>query len=302
MAYPSSGPVTLKVNLADSALVESLKNGKVRSDIVQLDFCGPKTANQGFKPMVRDGKFDCGELAIATFLQAREYGKPLVLTPAVVVGRYQHRTLVYNSQKYESLGPKDLEGRRVAVRAYSQTTGVWIRGHLQHEYGVDLDRLTWLCWDDPHLAEYIDPPNVVRASAGGKSLNETLLAGEVDAAIPAGDILSNPIIKPVIPDPPGEARKWREKYGGAVPINHMFVVRSDLSRDRPDVVRELYRMLLESKRAAPPSKDGVDLTPFGLEANRRSLELAIQYSLEQKLITQPFKVDDLFDATTRALG
>lgn len=300
MSYPNSGPVTLKVNLADSPLVESLKSGKVRSELISLDFCGPKTANQGFKPMLREGKFDCGELAIVTFLQALEYGKPLVLTPAVMVGRFQHRSLVYNSEKSGLLGPKDLEGRRIAVRAYSQTTGVWIRAFLQHEYGVDLDRLTWLCWDEPHPAEYVDPPNVIRMAQGGKSLNETLLDGEVDAAIPAGDILTNPIIKPIVPDPQKDAMAWRAKYG-TVPINHMFVVRSELSRQRPDVVRELYRMLLESKRQAPASKDGVDLTPFGVESNRRSLELAIQYAREQKLITRPFKVEDLFDATTRAV-
>lgn len=302
MIYPSSGPITLKVNLADSPLVASLKSGKIQSDLVKLDFCGPKTANQGFKPMVREGEFDCGELAIVTFLQALEYGKPLVLTPAVVVGRFQHRALVYNSEKREKLGPKDLEGRRVAVRAYSQTTGAWVRALLQHEYGVDLERLTWLCWDDPHPAEYVDPPNVIRAPRGGRSLNETLLDGDVDAAVAAGEILSNPIIKPVIADIQNEAKAWNRKYQGAVPINHMFVMRSALSRERPDVVGELYRMLLESKRAAPPSKDGLDQTPFGVEANRRSLELIIQYALEQKLISRTLKVDELFDKTTRALG
>ena len=120
-------------------MTRALKAARVTSDLVTFDFCGPKVANQGFKPMVREGTFDAGELAIGTFLQAKVYGKPLVLLPAVVMGRSQHHTIVYNHAKGE-LGPKDLEGRRVGVRSYTQTTGIWVRGILQHEYGVDLEQ------------------------------------------------------------------------------------------------------------------------------------------------------------------
>ena len=90
MSYPKSGPVTLKTNLADYAMTKALKSGAVTSDIVRFDFCGPKVANQGFKPMVRERAFDAGELAIGTFLQAKVYGKPVTLLPAVVMGRFQH--------------------------------------------------------------------------------------------------------------------------------------------------------------------------------------------------------------------
>src|ERR1043165_2689543 len=89
-AYPKSGPVTLKTNLADYAMTKALKSGAVTSDLVKFDFCGPKVANQGFKAMVRERKFDAGELAIGTFLEARTYGKPVTLLPAVVMGRFQH--------------------------------------------------------------------------------------------------------------------------------------------------------------------------------------------------------------------
>jgi 4,5-dihydroxyphthalate decarboxylase len=302
MTYPASGPVRLAVNLSDYPLAKALKSGHVRSDLVEFDFCGPTPANKGFKPMVRDGVFDAGELAIVTHLQAVQYGKPLVLLPATVLGHVQHPFLVYNSERRPTFGPKDLEGARVAVRAYSQTTAVWIRGILQHEYGVDLDKLVWVCWDDAHPAEYTDPPNVERAPPGAKTLDQMFLDGDVDAAIPAADLLAHPAAKPVIPDPVAAGRRWTEKYGGATPINHMFVVRKELSERRPDVVREVYRMLSESKAAAAPPKDGVDRTKFGLAANRRALELAIQYSVEQKLIDRRIGVDALFDATTRALG
>ena len=301
MAYPASGPLSLDTNLADYPLAQALKAGRVRSELVTLNFCGPKPANQGFKPMVRDGTFDAGELAIVTYLQALQYGKPLVLLPVVVLGHLQHPFLVYNSDKRKTISPKDLEGGRVASRAYSQTTGVWIRGVLQHEYGVNLDKIVWICWDDAHPAEFVDPPNVRRVPANGKSLNQMLLDGDVDAAIPSGDVLSNPLMRPVIQDPLKAAERWTEQYGGATPINHMFVVRKELSQRRPDVVREIYRMLLESKKAAPAPKDGLDRTRFGVEPNRRALELVIQYAFEQKLIEREFGVDDLFDDLTRSL-
>ncbi len=185
--FPATGKVRLRTNLADYPVVRALKAGEVHSDLVEFDFCGPRIANQGFKPMVREGAFDAGELAIGTFLQAKVYGKPLVLLPAVVLARFQHHTIVYNAAKGE-LKPKDLEGRRIAVRSYTQTTGIWVRGILAHEHGVDLSRLGWVCPDDAHLAEYRDPSIVERAGPGAKPVDRMLLDGDVDAAIPAGDL------------------------------------------------------------------------------------------------------------------
>ena len=139
MSYPKSGPVTLRTNLADYAMTKALKSGAVTSDIVRFDFCGPKVANQGFKPMVRERAFDAGELAIGTFLQAKVYGKPVTLLPAVVMGRFQHQTALRSTQR-AAIGPGDVQGKRVGIRSYTQTTGIWVRGILQHEYGVDLTR------------------------------------------------------------------------------------------------------------------------------------------------------------------
>jgi 4,5-dihydroxyphthalate decarboxylase len=300
MKYPANGPLKLDINLADSELVRALKGGEVKSDLVTLDYTGPKVANQGFKPMVREGKFDGGELAIVTFLQALEYGKPLVLMPATMVGRFQHYLLVYNSDKRPAMSPKDLEGKRVGVRAWTQTTAMWLRAHLQHDYGVDISKITWVCWDDAHPAEYKDPDFVVRVPAGSKSVDQMLLDGDVDAAIPGYDVIKEPQIKPIVPDVAGAGRAFWDKYH-AVTVNHIFTIQRDLSRERPDAVRELYRMLWASKNSAPAPKDGIDPLPFGMSALRKPLELAIQYALEQKLITRKFSVDELFDETTRAL-
>src|SRR6476619_1165775 len=125
--YPSTGPVRLKTNLADSVYTKALKAGVVSSPLAQFEFAGPKTANQGFKPMVRENVFEAGELALVTYLQAKAYGKPYVLLPAPIVSRFQHHTIGF-APKFGQMSPKDIEGKRVGVRTYSQTTGLWVRG------------------------------------------------------------------------------------------------------------------------------------------------------------------------------
>jgi 4,5-dihydroxyphthalate decarboxylase len=292
--FPATCKVRLKTNLADYPVVRALKAGGVSSDLVDFDFCGPTPANQGFKPMIREGAFDAGELAIGSFLQAKVYAKPLVLLPAVVMARFQHHTIVYNSARGE-LKPKDLEGRRIGVRSYTQTTGIWVRGILKHEYGVDLSRLRWVCTDDAHLAEYRDPPIVERPGPGAKKLDQMLLDGDVDALIPATDLTKDhPHVRHLIPNPNVEAKAWVAKYG-TVPVNHYFVVSKALADARPDVVSEIYRMLQESKRLAPPPADGIDFFPYGVEANRQPLDLMVQYAVEQQIIPRAFTVDELFE-------
>src|SRR5258708_34668161 len=129
--YQKSGPVTLRTNLADYAVTKALKAGAIASDLVTFDFCGPKVAFQGFKPMVRERAFDASELAIATFLQAKVYGKPVVLLPAVVMGRFQHNHALRCVAR-GPLPPGEIAGRRCGNRSYTQTTGLWVRGILQH--------------------------------------------------------------------------------------------------------------------------------------------------------------------------
>jgi 4,5-dihydroxyphthalate decarboxylase len=184
------------------------------------------------------------------------------------------------------------------VRTYSQTTGVWVRGILQNEYGVDLDKVTWVTFDDSHLAEYSDPPNCQRAPKG-KKLVDMLLDGEVDAAILGSNMPKDTRLKTLIPDADAAALAWAKKYG-ITPINHMYVVKRSLCQARPDVVREIYRMLVAGR--ATVREPAPNLTPDGVEANRRSLELVIDYALQQKIIPRKFTVDELFDDTTRVLG
>lgn len=294
----ASEKIKLFTLLGDYPMSLGLKQGKVHSDLVEFEFADVKVANTGFKPLVRDYKFDLGELAIVTYLQAKAYNKPYVLMPALVVARAQHHTIAYNSERGE-LRPADLAGKRVGVRAYSVTTGVWVRGILAKQFGVDLDKVQWVTFDDPHVAEYTDPPGIKRAPAG-KTLVQMLLDGELDAAV-VGDTLPDPRLKTLIPDLEGAARDWAEKHGN--PINHMVVIRSELSRARPDVVREVFRLFKQSRDLAVQSGNkNAALLRFGLEANRPALAAIVDIAFDQKLIPRRFSVEELFDDTTRDLA
>lgn len=288
----------LRSLLGTYPLTRALKDGEVRSPQVDLDFADVETPHTAFKRVVRDLEFDVAELAIVTFLMAKAHGKPLVLLPAVVVGRFQHPYIVYNAEQ-RPLAPGDLAGRRVGIRSYSVTTVTWIRGILANDYGVDLNRVRWVTFEDAHVAEFKDPPNVERAPQGTSPLG-MLLSGEVDAAV-VTEPLTDPRLRTLIPDPAAAAKAWQAK-NRAIQINHMVVVKEALSRGNPEAVRETYRLLAESKTVAGLPKPGeLDTTPFGLEANRRNLEVAIDYVHQQRLIPRRFAVDELFDDVTRSL-
>lgn len=171
----------MRTNLADYPCTLALKRGLVSSGLVRLDCCGPKSAHDAFKDMVHGGVYDAGELALVTYLQARAYGKPVVMLPIAVLARVQHHCVGYNRER-GVLSPRDIEGRKVGVRTYAQTTGLWVRGILQHEYGVDLDKVTWMTVGEGHLSEHPDPPNCQRLPAG-RSLAQLMLDGEVAAAV-----------------------------------------------------------------------------------------------------------------------
>jgi 4,5-dihydroxyphthalate decarboxylase len=289
----------LKTMLGNYPNTKALKSGEIRSDLVDFDFVEVKVANQLFKQVVREAAYDLAELAIVTYLQARTYGKPYVLLPAVVVGRGQHHTIAYNAER-GVLKPTDLAGKRVGVRAYTVTTSTWVRGILAQDYGVDLGKVEWVTFEDPHVSEYRDPDFVKRAPPG-KELTQMLLDGEIDAAV-VGDKLPDPRLRHLFPDVEAVAQKWAQSHGG-VPINHMVVLRQDIARSRPDVAKEVFRMVLASKRAVKSPTDGTALDPlrFGVEACRPTLEIIIDYCVRQGLIPKKIAVDELFDDVTRGL-
>jgi 4,5-dihydroxyphthalate decarboxylase len=237
-----------------------------------------------FKRVVRDLEFDVAEMAIITHLIAKAHGKPYRLLPFVVLARFQHPFLVYNAAR-GALAPEDLHGKRVGVRSYSVTTGAWIRHILAEDHRIDLSRIRWVTFEEAHVAEFRDPPNVERVPAG-KDITAMLQAGELDAAI-LGAIPKEENLKPLIRDPEVAGKRWAEKHG-AIQLNHLVVVKNSVSRDMAD---EVYRLLVESKKAAgnPP------MLPHGLEANRRNLEVAIDCAYKQAMIPRRFIVDELFE-------
>ena len=286
----------LRTLLGDYPNTLALKRGELKPTRAVFDFADVKTPHTAFKRAVRDLEFDICELAIVTFLMAKAHGKPLVLLPAVIFGRLPHKYLMYNPEK-GSLSPATLEGKRVAIRSSTVTTVMWLRGILTRDYGVDLAKVRWVAFEHAHVAEYRDPPNVERAPAG-RTIAEMLLSGEVDAGVVAEGAGSDPRLKPLIPEPERAAEAWHKRTG-VLPINHMVAVRSTLSKENPAAVREFYRLLFESRKAAGlPLPGELDTCPMGLEANRRNLEMAIDYVHAQGLIPRKYAVDELFDEVT----
>ena len=270
----------LKTLLGDYPVTKQFKTHTERFDFATFQ---GGVATQ-FKRVVRNLEFDVAEMAIMTYLIAKAHGKPYRLLPFVVLARFQHPFLVYNAAR-GALAPEDLHGKRVGVRSYSVTTGAWIRQILAEDHRVDLARIHWVTFEEAHVAEFRDPPNVQRAPAG-KAIMAMLQAGELDAAI-VGAIPKDENLQPLIPDPEAAGRRWAEKHG-AIQLNHLVVVKSSVSRDMAD---EVYRLLLDSKKAAgnPP------MLPHGLEANRRNLEVAVDCAYRQALIPRRFAVDELFE-------
>ena len=281
----------LRTLLGDHPGTSALKDGSLRSDLVAFDFAEYSPTNKGFKPMVREQAFDVAEMAIVTYLMAKSFDKPMVLLPSVVVARFQYAHAVYRAD-LGNLKPRDLEGRRVGIRSFTTTTGAWLRGILANEYGVDLDAVHWVTFEDAHVAEYVDTTERAPAS---KQIIQMLLDGELDAVL--GEKVEKPGLRPLFPDVAAEEKSWFAKYG-VLPINHMVVVSQNLVDHHPDAVREVFRLLRESAVRAPAAA----VPQFSAGEMRRSLEMIIRYAAQQGLIPRAFALDELFDNAARTLG
>ena len=284
----------LKAVLGSHPHVQAVKSGELRSDRFDLDFIEYTPTNTAFKPMVREQAFDVCEMAIVTYLMAKAHGKPLVLLPAAMLGRFQHAHALYNPA-HGTLGPSDLEGKRVGIRSFTTTTGAWIRGILANDYGVKLDKIRWVTFEDPHVAEYVD---TTERAPKDKKILQMLIDGELDAVL--GEAPNDPKLKPLFPDPAAEAAKWYDRRG-VVPVNHYVVVTEQLVKSHPDAVAGVYDLLKRNKIQAGPA-GSPDMVPFGVEANRKPLELIVDYAFQQALIPRRYAVEELFDETTRGLN
>src|SRR5258708_30588601 len=234
----------LRTLLGDHPCTAGLKSGAISSDLVEFDFIDYAPTNKGFKPMVREQAFDVSEMAIVTYLMAKSVGKPMVLLPDVVVARFQHAFALYHARS-GALAPRDLNGKRIGIRSFTTTTGAWLRGILAGDYGVDLRSIDWVTFEDAHVAEFKD---TTKRAPAGQPIIHMLLDGELDAVL--GEKSDNPELKPLFPDVAGEEKAWFTKHG-VLPVNHMVVVKQELSDRHPDVVREVYRLLQAASNGSP---------------------------------------------------
>ena len=294
-----------------------LMDGSVASERFAFDWAEYETIVGVFRTMVRTSAYEVSEMALSTYLCARAHGKPMTAIPVFITRSFNHGDVVYNADS--GIGsPRDLAGKRVGVRAYTVTPGVWARGILKHEYGLDLDAVTWVLGSDEHVAEFVEPPNVVSAPAGS-DLGDMLLSGELDAAIGVGG-LDPARIRPLIPDARNEALRFHEQTG-VYPISHIVVIRNDAIEAHPWLPRELFG-LFEAARdeyasrlatgAAPhPGDDTIaplrsagaaEPLPYGIEANRVALETFIEWNVEQGIIPARVSVEEVFAEGTLELG
>ena len=235
--------ITLSAAIGRYPHTAALLDGAVTDPEVALD-CAPfPNISRAFAPMVREGRFQVSEMAIATWLQAWAHGKPLVLLPRVLAARLQEGSLLCRADS-PLRGPADLAGKRVGVRAYSQTTGLWLRATLQDAHGVPPESVHWVTFEDPHVAECEDPPFATRAPAGSDMV-AMLRGGELDAMISGSDAPAGDWLRPLFPDPAAAGAEFLRRHG-FTPINHLLVMRADAARHAGLVLR-----LMDAAGTAP---------------------------------------------------
>jgi 4,5-dihydroxyphthalate decarboxylase len=254
-------------------------------------------------------------MAITTYLTAKAHGKPFTALPVFVMRQFHHAPIVYNVKSGVS-SPKDLEGKKVGVRAYTVTTGVWARGILATEYGVDLDKVTWVVVDEEHVQEYRKPSNVLERL--GANLGEMLIQGELAAAIGAGQI-DSPDVKPLIPNAREAEAAWFRKTG-IYPLNHTVVVKDSLLQADSTLAPRLFNAFKEAKAvflkqlgsgaqlsgdaqalAQRRSVVGDDPLPNGVARNRKALEAVIQFARDQKILPRTVSPEEVFARNTLGL-
>jgi 4,5-dihydroxyphthalate decarboxylase len=301
--------LTLQTALVSYGHTKSLIDGSLRSDKVEIDHTEVSPITTAFRRMVRTLDYDVSEMALSTYLCARDHGVPITGLPIFVLRRFEHGQIVYNVNSGIQ-GPGDLAGRKVGVRGYTVTPGVWMRGILSSGYGVDLDQVTWVLSGDEHVAEYVAPPNVVPA-APGSDLGAMLLSGEIDAAIGPGNV-DSPDIQPLIPNPFDTGAAFY-KETGIYPISHHVVVKNEVLEANPWLPEELFGLFKSAKDqylaglasdGPQNSQDesmsrmqqviGPDPLLYGVTPNRKTLESFIQFNVEQKVISRSVDLEELF--------
>lgn len=313
----ATGTTVLKTAIATYPHTQGLKDGTVTAPGIQFEYLEITPIIAAFRRMCRGLEFDVCEMAITTYLTAKAYNKPFTALPVFVLRQFHHSPMVYNV-KSGVTSPRDLEGKKVGVRAYTVTTGVWARGILATEYGVDLSKVTWVLNDEEHVQEYHKdyPANVVYQA--GANLGAMVANGELAAAIGVGRV-DSPDVKPLIPNAREAEAAWYQKTG-LYPINHTVVVKDALLQADPTLAPRLFNAFKEAKAvflqqlgsgaalsgeaqalAQRRSLVGDDPLPYGLTRNRKTVEAVIQFAQDQKILPRRVSPEEMFASNTLKL-
>jgi 4,5-dihydroxyphthalate decarboxylase len=322
-----AGQPRLKMAIADYGHTRALKSGAVPINGVDPDFIQVVPIIAAFRRMVRDLEFDVCEMAPTTYMIARARGAPYIALPIFLMRRFHHGGFVVRPDA-NIRTPKDLEGKKVGVRAYSVTTGVWTRGIFVNEYGLDSSKVTWVVDDEEHVATLKLPPNVIHAPSG-QSLQSMMASGEIQAGFtgPAGVGRSGPPIANwdmnaptgsdagVYPELIANVEKVEEDWyrrSGILPIHGLVVVKDEHVKAFPWLARALMDAFVAAKQpyiaALKAGKDDAaedkryrkfmtlmdDPLPYGISANRASIEALVTYALQQELIPSRPSLDEVF--------
>ncbi|TYB55350.1 4,5-dihydroxyphthalate decarboxylase [Nonomuraea sp. PA05] len=310
----------LSVALGEYPHGRALLDGDVEVDGYRVEPVEVRPIIAAYRRMIRDLEFDVCELAPVSYLMARQAGVPLTAIPVFLNRRFHHEDVRCGARSGIRV-PRDLEGRRIGVRAYSVSTGVWVRGVLSEEYGVAHEKITWVVDDDDHVAGRV-PANVERVT-DGRSLGELLRAGELDAALTgnagtgrAGPPRADWTAAGLTTEEAGEdyplfagaevlTTDWYLRTG-IYPLHSVIAIRSELVERDPGLPTALYAALAESKRrhlAADPGwsalprlarqarQIGGDPIPYGVGVNEPSLRAMVRFARDQGLLDEGFPAD-----------
>jgi 4,5-dihydroxyphthalate decarboxylase len=307
--------VTLSMPTRDYGLMLHMKRTVSRLN-ADVEITYPKLADilVAVRDMVRQCPYDICEMPFTTYICAREYGKKFTALPVFITRNFHHGA-IFASKAAGVEKPRDLEGKTVGVvRGYTVTTGVWARGMLADEYGVDLSKIRWVPTDDEHVAEFRQLPNVDYKFMG-RDMAELFRSGEIAGAV--GTVLGETAgVGPLIPNAV-EAGFAFYRQTGIYPVNHGIVVRDELLERYPTLAVDLFKALKESKDAYLANLDrtgklsaedaltvqlekgiGGDPFPYGVEANRGGLEALTRYAFDQNITSRKYAVEELFPPET----